>query len=203
MAGRHNAPTTGATRDDGPAGPLLRTGLLLGIGIAGFVDEAIFHQLLQWHPFYWATDQHGRILSDGFFHSASTLALLWGAFRLWRGDATWRPPRRRVILAGLLCGAGGFNAYDGLVQHVILHLHLVNEHVCPTLNNGANSILTCRADIPYEVVWLAVALTALGAGIALWRRARAFATLATAHTAGGDGPGHAIHARDRQRGKKG
>jgi len=166
----HRGAATVATGDDGPAGPLLRTGILLGIGIAGFVDEALFHQLLQWHTFYWATDQHGRILSDGLFHIASTLALLWGAFRLWRGYATWNLPRRRVILAGLLCGAGGFNAYDGLVQHIIFHLHLVNEHVCPRPNDGANSILTCRADIPYEVVWLVVALTVLGAGMTLWRR---------------------------------
>src|SRR4051794_15768185 len=43
------------------ASPLL-TGILLGIGIIGFLDEAVFHQLLQWHTFYWDTDQHGRIL---------------------------------------------------------------------------------------------------------------------------------------------
>jgi len=46
----------------------------LGISIAGFVDESIFHQLLQWHSFYWAaTDEQGRILSDGLFHIDSTL----------------------------------------------------------------------------------------------------------------------------------
>src|SRR6266851_4952770 len=47
---------------------VLFTGILIGIGIAGFLDETLFHQLLQWHAFYWATDQHGRILSDGLFH---------------------------------------------------------------------------------------------------------------------------------------
>ncbi|GAC1394998.1 MAG: hypothetical protein NVSMB65_13740 [Chloroflexota bacterium] len=98
------------------------------------------------------------------------MALVGGAFRLWRGHTGGSPRRRRVILAGLLCGAGGFNAYDGLVQHVILHLHLVNEHVCPRPNDGAHSILICRADIPFEVVWLVMALTVLGAGITLWRR---------------------------------
>jgi len=177
----HRDAAGAATGDDAPAGRSLRTGILLGIGIAGFIDEALFHQLLQWHTFYWATDQRGRILSDGLFHIASTLALLWGAFRLWRSPATWSPPSRRTIVAGLLSGAGGFNAYDGLVQHVILHLHLVNEHVCPTPNDGTNSILTCRADIPYEVAWLAVALTVLGAGIALWRRGRATARTRPGH----------------------
>jgi len=64
---------------------VLFTGILIGIGIAGFLDETIFHQLLQWHAFYWATDQHGRILSDGLFHLFSTLLLLWGLLRVWRG----------------------------------------------------------------------------------------------------------------------
>ncbi|GAC1394997.1 MAG: hypothetical protein NVSMB65_13730 [Chloroflexota bacterium] len=44
MSQRDDRATT--TGDDGLAGPLLRTGVLLGIGIAGFVDEALFHQLV-------------------------------------------------------------------------------------------------------------------------------------------------------------
>ncbi|MCA1668528.1 MAG: DUF2243 domain-containing protein [Thermomicrobia bacterium] len=114
---------------------------------------------------YWNTDQHGRILSDGFFHLFSTLVLLAGTFRLWSG--TVRDPRR--LLAGILIGAGGFNAYDGIVQHVIFHLHLVNERVCPVPERG-NSLASCRADIPFEVAWIALGLLILGAGIVLWRR---------------------------------
>lgn len=164
-------------RDDGYArdvrpgrsGSLLLTGVLLGIGIAGFVDESVFHQLLQWHNFYWATSEHGRILSDGAFHVVSTLALIWGAVRLW---STPRPLNRSVrdaVLAAGLIGAGGFNAYDGIIQHVILHLHLVNERVCPTVHAN-NSIATCPADIPYEVAWIAVALVLVAAGVIWWRR---------------------------------
>jgi len=144
--------------------PLL-TGVLLGIGIIGFLDEAVFHQLLQWHAFYWATDSHGRILSDGLFHVFSTLVLLGGTFRLWFGT----PPDPRRLLAAILIGAGGFNAYDGIVQHVIFHFHLVNERVCPAPERG-NSLATCRADIPFEVAWIALGLLILGAGTALWRR---------------------------------
>src|SRR5437763_15570099 len=88
------------------------TGIVLGIGIAGFVDETLLHQLLQWHTFYWYTDQHGRILSDGLFHAFSTLLLLWGALRLWRGRDTWIAPYRYAIVAAILIGAGGFNLYD-------------------------------------------------------------------------------------------
>lgn len=152
-------------------GPVLFTGVLLGIGIAGFIDESIFHQLLQWHNFYWATDQRGRILSDGLFHIASTLVLLWGALRLWRDRASWTAAHSRAILAGILSGAGGFNTYDGVVQHVILHFHLVNEHVCKVATDPNNSILTCRDDIPYEVVWILIGAGILGAGVMLARRA--------------------------------
>lgn len=148
---------------DRPTSPLL-TGILLGVGIIGFLDEAVFHQLLQWHTFYWDTDQHGRILSDGLFHVFSTLVLLVGTFRLWFGTL----PDPRCLLAGILIGAGGFNAYDGIVQHLLLHLHLVNERVCPAPERG-NSILTCHADIPFEVAWIALGLLILGAGIARWR----------------------------------
>src|SRR5690349_11171525 len=66
-----------------------------------FLDETILHQLLQWHTFYWNTDQHGRILSDGLFHSFSTLLLLWGAFRLWRRQRSWAQPYRSAIVAAV------------------------------------------------------------------------------------------------------
>jgi len=152
-------------------GPAIVTGVLLGIGIAGFIDESVFHQLLQWHNFYWATDQGGRILSDGIFHVVSTLILLWGALRLWRDRTSATLLRSRAILGGILIGAGGFNTYDGVVQHVMLHLHLVNERVCSSPMNLNNSVLSCRADLPYEVVWIAVGGAILVTGIVVARQA--------------------------------
>ena len=174
-----------APRDAGPMGPAIFTGVLLGIGIAGFIDESIFHQLLQWHNFYWATDQRGRILSDGLFHVASTLLLLWGVLRLWLDRASRAGARSRAILAGILAGAGGFNTYDGVVQHVILHFHLVDEHLCPVANDPNNSVLNCHADIPYEVVWILIASSILAAGVALARRALTEADAASAQVGGG------------------
>src|SRR5919205_4327922 len=142
--------------------PAVVTGVLLGIGIAGFIDESVFHQLLQWHTFYWNTDQRGRILSDGLFHVFSTLLLLWGALRLWRGRDTWAPPYRYAIVAAILIGAGGFNLYDGIVQHAILHFHLVNELVCSSPASSRDTILgICRNDLPYEVVFDLLALVVL------------------------------------------
>ncbi len=152
---------------------VLFTGILIGIGIAGFVDETLFHQLLQWHTFYWATDEHGRILSDGLFHLVSTLLLLWGLLRVWQGRAHWEDASGPLLVAGILMGAGGFNFYDGIVQHAILHLHLVNEHVCDnSVTHGNNSLANCPQDIPYEIVWDIVGFIVLSVGFLLWRRSR-------------------------------
>ena len=147
---------------------VLLSGLLLGIGVVGAIDEAVFHQLLQWHTLYWGTDEHGRILSDGLFHLASAAVLVWGALRVWQTPQAWPPGRREALLAAVLIGAGGFNLYDGLVQHLLLHLHLVDEFVCPT-PEANNSIATCPADIPFEVAWLVAAAALLAIGILWWR----------------------------------
>src|SRR5438270_6978506 len=125
MTARHDPPITSsideASRRKTIARSVFWTGFVLGIGIMAFLDETLLHQLLQWHTFYWNTDQHGRILSDGIFHAFSTLLLLWGAFRLWRGRAMWATSSRFALVAAILIGAGGFNLYDGIVQHAILH----------------------------------------------------------------------------------
>lgn len=152
-------------------GPALVTGLLLGVGIAGFIDETIFHQLLQWHNFYWGTSEYWRIFSDGLFHLVTTLLLLWGTFRLWRDPYSSDSVRSRAILGGLFIGLGGFNAYDGIVQHVIFHFHLVDEYVCanPQANN---SIGSCPADIPYEIAWISMGIIIIAIGAVIWRHAR-------------------------------
>jgi uncharacterized membrane protein len=147
---------------------VLLTGLLLGIGITGAIDEAVFHQVLQWHTLYWGTDAHGRVVSDGLFHLVSTGVLVWGALRVWQMPEDWRHSRRQALLAAILMGAGGFNLYDGLVQHLLLHLHLVNEFVCPN-PQANNSVATCPADTPFEVAWLVVAAAVLAAGSFWWQ----------------------------------
>jgi uncharacterized membrane protein len=161
----------GQTGDTPALGSALWTGLLLGIGIAGFIDETAFHQLLQWHNFYWGTTEFWRIFSDGMFHLVTTLLLLWGTVRLWRDPRSTEPRRSRAILGGLLIAAGGFNAYDGIVQHLILHFHLVDEHVCPN-PQANNSIAACPADIPFEIVWIAMGIIVVAIGVVLWRHAK-------------------------------
>ena len=57
---------------------------LLGVGVAGTLDEVIFHQLLRWHHFYDRSDAAVALISDGVFHLVSTGAIILGGILLWR-----------------------------------------------------------------------------------------------------------------------
>lgn len=145
-AGR--VPTAGDRRADRFA---LRTGLVLGAGAMGALDEIVFHQLLQWHHFYDHADDFGRILSDGLLHLATLTLLLVGVGRLWAGRrALATLLTARPLRAGILLGMGGFQLFDGVVDHKILRLHQVRTDTAALL--------------PYDVAWNAVGLLLLVAG---------------------------------------
>jgi uncharacterized membrane protein len=138
-------------------GSLLWPGVLVGVGIAGTLDEVILHQLLGWHHFYDRSTPKLGLLSDGLFHLFSTAVLVVGVVLLvQRSHASPDPPRRAT--AGVLLGAGGFNLYDGTVQHKLLGLHQVRA--------GAPD------NLPYDLVFLAIAAALALAGAALLRPAR-------------------------------
>src|SRR5260370_3214839 len=110
---------------------------------------------------------------DGGVAVCSKVVRLWGLFRGWGGRARWRATSGSIMIAGILMGAGGFNFYDGIIQHAILHFHLVNEHVCPVSSFYVNnSLATCPQDIPYEVVWDLVGFIILAIGVLLCRENR-------------------------------
>ena len=140
-----------------PTRSLLWTGVVLGVGLVGTLDEVLLHQWLQWHNFYVHTTPDWRIASDGVFHAVSSGLLFFGALRLWalRGRIA-ASGDGRVLAAGVLLGMGGFNLYDGTVQHKLLQLHPVRE--------GVDSIL------PYDLAFNGVAVVLLLAGWLLWRR---------------------------------
>ena len=56
------------------------SGILFGIGMVAFIDEAVFHQLLHWHHFYDKSTTEIGLVSDGFFHAFSWLASVGGLF---------------------------------------------------------------------------------------------------------------------------
>ena len=85
-------------RIDGPS--LLWPGVLVGIGIAGTLDEVVLHQLLAWHHFYDRSTPTVGLVSDGLFHLLSTTILVIGIIQLVeRRHTTPDPPRLALALA--------------------------------------------------------------------------------------------------------
>ena len=135
---------------------VLITGVILGVGLVGSLDEIVLHQLLQWHNFYVHTAEYWRIVIDGLFHAFTSAMLFAGAMRLWsqrRSLSTLSDAR--PLIAGILFGMGGFNLYDGIVQHKLMQLHPVRE--------GVDNLL------PYDLVYNGIALLLLIAGWLVWR----------------------------------
>ncbi len=112
-------------------------GILLGLGLGGFFDGIVLHQLLQWHHLLSATAEHPvrtvaglevNTLADGFFHLFSWLVVVGASIVTL---AQWRqgrlPPSWRFHLGGVLAGWGGFNVVEGLVDHQLLGIYHVRD----------------------------------------------------------------------------
>jgi uncharacterized membrane protein len=141
---------------NGPRRSLI-AGILLGVGVAAFIDETVFHQILHWHHFYDQSTPSWGLISDGLFHAFSWFCMVGGFFIFadLRRRAAWK---RTWQLSGLLFGLGGFELYDGTIQHKLLRLHQIRY--------GVNIV-------PYDIVWNAIAVMILiGAVVALMRARR-------------------------------
>ncbi|MBA4138341.1 MAG: DUF2243 domain-containing protein [Opitutus sp.] len=114
--------------------PLTKAGVVIGLGLGGFFDGIVFHQILGWHHLVCTTEtcQPATIealklqnTQDGYFHLGVWLMTLVGVallFRAMRGA----PLRRGAALAGpMLAGWGLFNLVEGLIDHQLLGLHHV------------------------------------------------------------------------------
>jgi uncharacterized membrane protein len=104
-------------------GSLIST-IFCGIGLMAAVDEIVFHQLLAWHHFFDRSTLAIALLSDGLLHAAELLMLAAGAYLFMRLSRQ-RSVSQRAAWAGLLFGAGGFQLFDGIVNHKLLRLHQV------------------------------------------------------------------------------
>jgi uncharacterized membrane protein len=112
-------------------GRLTAGGLLLGVGLGGFVDGIVLHQILQWHHMLTSEGSHpastvagleANTLADGLFHAAAWIATLAGLLLVW--DPGVRASPRR-LLGLMLAGWGAFNLVEGIVDHHVLTLHHV------------------------------------------------------------------------------
>ena len=130
-----------ASTDTGPQdgrGFPVSAGVLLGLGLGGFFDGIVLHQVLQWHHMLTARgyppdsveNLEVNTVADGLFHSATYIFVALGLFVLWREASRRHIAWSGKMLAGtMLLGFGAFNVVEGIVDHHILGIHHVNETV--------------------------------------------------------------------------
>ncbi|WP_262380172.1 DUF2243 domain-containing protein [Nonomuraea sp. PA05] len=120
-------------------------GTILGVGLGGFVDGILLHQLLQWHHMltsagadniglrpYPADTVPGlrmNTLWDGLFHTFTWLAVLIGLGLLYSRVTTSRGRvwRSRALWGWMLVGWGLFNLVEGVIDHHLLGIHHVRS----------------------------------------------------------------------------
>ncbi|HYE32915.1 MAG TPA: DUF2243 domain-containing protein [Methylomirabilota bacterium] len=119
------------------SGPVIRAGIFLGIGLGGFLDGIILHQILQTHSMLsgkLGLDTLSAVkvsmFWDGLFHAFTWLMTTIGIALLWRAArdpaALWSG---KMLVSAQLVGWGGFNLLEGIVDHHILHAHHVVERL--------------------------------------------------------------------------
>jgi len=135
-ARRHRANvSTHPTRQILTPVPLTTTAMVLGIGVGGFIDGIVLHQVLQWHEMLSAklppvtlVAKSVNMFWDGIFHAFTLIVTLVGILLLWK--LLWRKDIDRsghLLAGGMLLGWGLFNIIEGVIDHHLLKLHNVKE----------------------------------------------------------------------------
>lgn len=140
----------------------------MGVGLGGFLDGIVLHQVLQWHHMLTDTGDHpsntvagleANTLADGFFHLATwafvAVAMLL-TLRAWQHGELAAP--WRVHLGLLLAGWGAFNVVEGVVDHLLLGIHHVRDDLGGPLG--------------WDLGFLAFGLILLAVGMAMARTPR-------------------------------
>jgi uncharacterized membrane protein len=112
-----------------------RVGVLLGIGLGGFLDGIVLHQIVGWHnmgsavlPPETMDAMRTNMRWDGLFHAGVWLVTLLGVYRLLAAARNGVPlPRPRTFTGQMLTGWGLFNLVEGIVDHHVLDLHHVRD----------------------------------------------------------------------------
>jgi uncharacterized membrane protein len=110
----------------------------MGLGLGGFVDGILLHQILQWHHMLsgarggeslgTVAGLEANTLADGFFHLATWFLVAGGSWLMLRAWQAGRiAPPWRAHLGMLLVGWGAFNLVEGLIDHQLLGIHHVRD----------------------------------------------------------------------------
>ena len=111
---------------------------MLGVGLGGFIDGIVLHQIVQLHSMLSAKvpldsmhNMRTNMTADGLFHAAVWLATVIGLAMLWNALNQRRDllASGRAFVGSLIVGWGLFNLVEGLINHHILGLHHVVERL--------------------------------------------------------------------------
>jgi uncharacterized membrane protein len=113
----------------------ITAGVVLGVGLGGFVDGIVLHQILQWHNMGSAVlppttmDAMSQNMAwDGLFHAATWIITVIGVYMLRTASDRETPDQTVAGLTGqMLVGWGAFNLAEGVIDHHLLNLHHVRD----------------------------------------------------------------------------
>lgn len=156
-----------------PNASITTAGVVLGLGLGGFFDGIVLHQVLQWHHMLTANHPPTTVgnlelntLWDGLFHVATYAFTMTGVFLLWRAArAAGSLPPAKTLVGALLMGWGIFNLVEGTINHHLLGIH----HVLDSLPPGPARLLL-------DLAFLALGVALLLIGRKLVRDGRTAAT---------------------------
>src|SRR5687767_4613324 len=118
-------------------------GLLIGIGMGGFVEGIVLHQIAQWHnrpsnviPSHTMDAMRVNMRWGGLFHALTWIVTLVGILLL-RSAVYARAaiPSLQAFTGQLVLGWGVFNLVEGIIDHQILRIHNVREVTNYTVYN--------------------------------------------------------------------
>ena len=143
---------------------------VMGLGLGGFVDGILLHQILQWHHMLsgapggesmrTVVGLEANTLADGFFHLATWFLVAGGSWLMLRAWQAGRiAPPWRAHLGMLLVGWGIFNLVEGLIDHQLLGIHHVRDDLGGPLG--------------WDLGFLALGAVLVVGGFAMARSARA------------------------------
>jgi len=148
--------------------PSKASGLLYGLGLGGFIDGIVLHQILQWHhmvshieeyPVATVAGLEVNTMADGVFHVATwflVLAASVAALTAWRKGRL--APSWSFHFGLVLTGWGIFNLVEGLVDHQILGVHHVRDDL--------------GAPLSWDIAFLAFGILLIVVGWMLYQKGR-------------------------------
>jgi uncharacterized membrane protein len=139
--------TTTAHRTEGTARgrQFTAAGILLGLGLGGFVDGIVLHQVLQWHhmltdygghatfPATTVTSLEENTFWDGMLHASTWVFVTVGLLLLWHALSGGHRVSWRSLVGLMVAGWGIFDLVEGIVDHHILTIHHVRDDVADPL----------------------------------------------------------------------